>query len=435
MEEELSSACDRETQMNILLWHPTYVLGGGYLLLVQLLEALGRHPGVTTITAAIHKDYRQWITSDQFPAKVKQILVESGTPIESVLGDQDVVYMVWPHGVSIPRISTPTVCVYQDTILLDAYGAHSTDTFLKTMEQAVKETVSKYSKVIVTSNYTQQRFLEIVGAGGMNKVAVLPHIATDPNLKVLPFSGREENVASGRVSVAARRSGLDYLIYPANVSEHKNHLALMIAMSKRQRKDTSLVLCGYGTDSIGKAGVTPNPYLNRLNKTIMERGLQSGSDYQALGYVEDTKADELMDGALGLIMPTRAEGMGLPIHEAIERGLPIIASDLPVLREHFADRSDAILWVDPESPLEIAQAWDYLCDHHEDMCHMASKSRGCGVTWADVADKTFRILEEEVRRTPRTLHVPGIGMVGRMPRRRWLKKVEKSIKRLWRRAG
>lgn len=421
--------------MNILLWHPTYVLGGGYLLLVQLLEALGRHPGVTSITAAIHKDYRQWITSDQFPAKVKQVLVETGAPIESVMGNQDIVYMVWPHGVSIPRISTPTVCVYQDTILLDAYGAHSTDTFLKTMEQAVKETVSKYSKVIVTSHYTKQRFLEIVGAGGMNKVAVLPHIATDPNLKVLPFTGRDGVEASGIRTEVLRRAGPGYLIYPANVSEHKNHLALMIAMSKRQRRDTSLVLCGYGTDSIGKPGVTPNPYLNRLNKTISDRGLQSGIDYQAMGYVEDTKADELMDGAMGLIMPTRAEGMGLPIHEAIERGLPIIASDLPVLREHFGDRSEAILWVDPESPLEIAQAWDYLCDHHVELCQKAQGNRGCGVTWADVAERTFRILEEEVRRTPRTLHVPGIGRVGRIPRRRWLKNVEKSIKRLWRRAG
>jgi iron complex outermembrane receptor protein len=41
------------------------------------------------------------------------------------------------------------------------------------------------------------------------------------------------------------------LLYPANVSEHKNHLALMIALSKRQRTDTKLVLCGYGTEAIG----------------------------------------------------------------------------------------------------------------------------------------------------------------------------------------
>lgn len=34
-----------------------------------------------------------------------------------------------------------------------------------------------------------------------------------------------------------------------------------------------------------------------------------------------------------LLMPTLAEGFGLPIAEALQRGTPVIASDLPALRE------------------------------------------------------------------------------------------------------
>ena len=209
----------------------------------------------------------------------------------------------------------------------------------------------------------------------------------------------------------------------------------MIAMSKRKRKDVSLTLCGYGSELVGSTQLTPNPYLNRLNKTISDRGLKQDVDYRALGYVDDASSEELMDQARGLIMPTRAEGMGLPIHEALERGLPIIASDLPVLREHFGSRSDAILWVDPECPTEIAAAWDELCNRHAELSRTAEANRSCGVTWSDLADKTFQILQQEVRRAPRTIRIPGFGSAGREPRKRWLKEVERSIKRLWRRAG
>ena len=435
MEEKLSSAHYQKVIMKILLWHPTYVLGGGYLLLTKLIEELGKHPGVTRVTAAIHRDYQELITKDRFSSKVDLAFVHTGQAIDDVLRSDDIVYMVWPHGVAIPQVRVPTVCVFQDTILLDAFGAHTTDAFLGSMQQAVKDTVSRYSRIIVTSHYTKKRFVEIAGPVATHKVEVLPHIASDPNAKILQLSSATNTSEASRKSDQVESKSKKFLLYPANVSEHKNHLALMIALSKRKRKDISLTLCGYGSELVGSTQVTPNPYLNRLNKTISDRGLKQDVDYRALGYVDDASSEELMDQAMGLIMPTRAEGMGLPIHEALERGLPVIASDLPVLREHFGNRSDAILWVDPECPSEIAAAWDELCNRHKELSSTAESNRSCGVTWSDLADKTFQILQQEVRRAPRTIHIPGFGSVGRESRKRWFKGVERSIKRLWRRAG
>lgn len=435
MEEKLPSAHYQKVIMKILLWHPTYVLGGGYLLLTKLIEELGKHPGVTRVTAAIHRDYQGLITKDRFSSKVDLAFVYTGQPIEDVMSSDDVLYMVWPHGVAIPQVRIPTVCVFQDTILLDAFGAHTTDAFLGSMQQSIKDTVSRYSRIIVTSQYTKKRFIEIAGPVAAHKVDVLPHIASDPNAKILQLSNAATSSDTSNNFDHARSTNQPFLLYPANVSEHKNHLALMIALSKRKRKDVSLTLCGYGSELVGATQLTPNPYLNRLNKTISDRGLKQAVDYRALGYVDDASSEELMDQAMGLIMPTRAEGMGLPIHEALERGLPVIASDLPVLREHFGSRSDAILWVDPECPTEIAAAWDDLCNRHAELSRTAESNRCCGVTWSDLADKTFQILQQEVRRAPRTIRIPGFGSAGREPRKRWLKEVERSIKRLWRRAG
>lgn len=405
--------------MKILFWNPTYVLGGGFNLLSNLLHHLSLHPSVTEITAAIHRDYDTMLPDGSWNAKVRRVLIDGDTPVEPMAAHHDVVYMTWPHGVAIPPVAAPTVCIFQDTILLDAYGFHTTKNFLQGMERAVHETVQGYSTVIVTSHYTRQRFVDLVGKAAAERVVVLPHIASESTAPHHPSSLPPPPCVSG-----------PYLLYPANVSEHKNHLALMLALSKRQQTDTKLVLCGYGTEAIGETTPTDNPYLNRLNKTIHDRGLQRGIDYEALGYITDEQTESLLSHASGLIMPTRAEGMGLPIHEAIERRLPVIASDIPVLREHYDARSNAILWVDPECPGDIAEAWDRLCSRTDSYRALARESnRGSGVSWCDLADHTVSILAEAIESHRPVVRVP------LRKHRRWMKKIERSIKKLWRPAA
>jgi glycosyltransferase involved in cell wall biosynthesis len=52
-----------------------------------------------------------------------------------------------------------------------------------------------------------------------------------------------------------------------------------------------------------------------------------------LGQVADEELDWLYRNAALLVFPTLYEGFGLPLLEAASRGLPVLASDLPVLRE------------------------------------------------------------------------------------------------------
>lgn len=53
--------------------------------------------------------------------------------------------------------------------------------------------------------------------------------------------------------------------------------------------------------------------------------------------VDDARLSELYKGALALIHPSRFEGFGLPVLEALAHGCPVIAAGLPVLRENFGD--------------------------------------------------------------------------------------------------
>ena len=52
-----------------------------------------------------------------------------------------------------------------------------------------------------------------------------------------------------------------------------------------------------------------------------------------LGRCDDTEMAAWLAGARALLMPSFAEGFGLPVIEALQLGTPVIACDLPVYRE------------------------------------------------------------------------------------------------------
>jgi glycosyltransferase involved in cell wall biosynthesis len=56
-----------------------------------------------------------------------------------------------------------------------------------------------------------------------------------------------------------------------------------------------------------------------------------------LGHISDEELEELYHCAVALVSPSTYEGFGLPVLEAMSRGLPVIAWEIPVMREVAAD--------------------------------------------------------------------------------------------------
>jgi glycosyltransferase involved in cell wall biosynthesis len=62
-------------------------------------------------------------------------------------------------------------------------------------------------------------------------------------------------------------------------------------------------------------------------------------DVTLTGHVPDDDLAAIYSGARALVFPSDDEGFGLPAVEALACGTPVVASDLPALREVLADRA------------------------------------------------------------------------------------------------
>jgi glycosyltransferase involved in cell wall biosynthesis len=145
-------------------------------------------------------------------------------------------------------------------------------------------------------------------------------------------------------------AGLDppFFLYPAATNPHKNHLILLKAFAKvaAARPNTTLVLTG----GAGSAEADVAEWVSRLDL---------GGKVRRLGRVRTAHLDQLVRRATGLVYPSRYEGFGLPLAEAMGAGCPVIASCVSALPEVVGK---AGMLVDPDDVNGWAEAMLRLLD-------------------------------------------------------------------------
>jgi glycosyltransferase involved in cell wall biosynthesis len=115
-------------------------------------------------------------------------------------------------------------------------------------------------------------------------------------------------------------------------------------------------------------------------------GLPAGA-VRTPGYLAEDDLARLVAGAAALAVPSWYEGFGLPALEALACGTPVVASDLPALREVLADQAEL---VPPGDADALADALlRVLDDPGGEQARAARRARAAGFTWDACARATL----------------------------------------------
>jgi glycosyltransferase involved in cell wall biosynthesis len=160
----------------------------------------------------------------------------------------------------------------------------------------------------------------------------------------------------------------------AAVRPHKNQ-ELLISALPQLPGDVTLVLAG-----------RHEPYAERLRELAAAAGVEGRM--RLTEYVSDAELERLWEMAGCAAFPTRAEGFGLPVLEAMARAVPVACSDIPVLREVGGD---VPFYFDPADPGGAAVAIRSALD--DGARGRMGRDRAAGFSWADAARGTMEAYE------------------------------------------
>ena len=90
-----------------------------------------------------------------------------------------------------------------------------------------------------------------------------------------------------------------------------------------------------------------------------------------------------------LVLISKHEGFGFPVLEAFSHNLPVLASDIPVLREIG---QDGCLYANPKSPQDIAQKLEKITQDQnlrQNLIHQG-QTRLENFDWQKCVEKTWQ---------------------------------------------
>jgi len=239
------------------------------------------------------------------------------------------VFEICVHRQPFPHLGLPTAGYVHDL----AYPNRGSSP----LDEIFRDWLRHAARLYTNSTQTRAELLELVPAA-------VPRIEV-----VLLASPPVQAPPAGAVNPWARSAPVLY--YPAGATWHKGHDILLGALAKLAADNVPFhcYLSGYGTNWLFDDQPTPEENTNgaRLNCRKFRDALRGR--VTLLGRQPWEALEQLYQAANFVVLPTRFEGFGLPLSEALRRGKPVIASRLAPMEEQvaFYGAEEQVRWVPP----------------------------------------------------------------------------------------
>jgi glycosyltransferase involved in cell wall biosynthesis len=279
------------------------------------------------------------------------------------------------HGlanVTPPRVAgVPSVVTLHDLIWLRHRG---TMTARETLGmKLVAPTSARWAdRVIAISEAAKRDMVESLRLPP-GKIDVVYHGVRAPE--------RAEPLAPEELSRRFGLSGRPLVLCVAQKRVHKNLHGLIRGVAAAE-EEVELVLPGAAT-----------PYEDELRGLAGELGVAARVRF--LPWVDDDELEALYEAATCFVLPSFEEGFGLPVLEAMRRGVPVACSDASSLPEVAGD---AALLFDPHDARAIGEAVNRLVRDGDLRQRLVERGaeRCATFTWEESARRTLAVYRRAI---------------------------------------
>lgn len=208
----------------------------------------------------------------------------------------------------------------------------------------------------------------------------------DPRVRIVPLGvDAPQNPGEEEVKMVLEKHGLSpgFILFVGTVEPRKNISRLVQAYAafdaEEKKRSGELVLVG-ARGWMGR---------RELSRVVSQAGVRW------LGYLPREELEAVYRAAALFVYPSVYEGFGLPVLEAMARGLAVVTSDSSSLREVG---EGAALLVDPNDPRELGKAMRRLIDDEGMRRELAEKGRekAAEFPWARTVELTLEAYRDAV---------------------------------------